>query len=389
MTGPPPSAIILAAGRSERMGSLKPLLPLGDGTVLSQVISLFQNCGVSDVRVVLGHRAERIGEAAREAGAIAVVNPDYDAGMYSSVAAGVQTLPADCPAFFILPVDVALARPMTLAWLLESPLPGPLSIRHPVFAGKRGHPPLIGIGHRPHIMAYGGAEGLRGYLKTWSAWEQDSPVADAYILSDMDTPPDYERARIAFDRRHILSPAECRYLILEQLRQPPALWEHCLAVAALSLKIGKALNKRGAGLDLDLVASGALVHDLAKGQKNHARQGAEFLRRIGLPQLADIVAAHMELPEQSGDPPREAEIVFLADKRLAGDRRVSLASRFMPRITQSGDDPAALAAARRRLSQALRIQEAIARLIGRDLDEILAEELDDLFLSPAPGSGLP
>ena len=51
------SAIILAAGFSRRMGALKPILKLGDKTILERAIRLFRDLGIEDVIVVVGHGA--------------------------------------------------------------------------------------------------------------------------------------------------------------------------------------------------------------------------------------------------------------------------------------------------------------------------------------------
>ena len=54
------SAIILAAGKSTRMGEPKPLVQFGKQTFLETIISNFKNAGIEDVLIVLGHSADRI-----------------------------------------------------------------------------------------------------------------------------------------------------------------------------------------------------------------------------------------------------------------------------------------------------------------------------------------
>ena len=53
-------AILLAAGRSERMGAFKPLLPFGETTVIHSCIDNLREAGVEDIVFVLGHRAEEL-----------------------------------------------------------------------------------------------------------------------------------------------------------------------------------------------------------------------------------------------------------------------------------------------------------------------------------------
>ncbi|MGH9907976.1 MAG: nucleotidyltransferase family protein, partial [Pyrinomonadaceae bacterium] len=51
-------AILLAAGRSERMGAFKPLLPFGNSTVIRSCIENLREAGIENIIVVLGHRAD-------------------------------------------------------------------------------------------------------------------------------------------------------------------------------------------------------------------------------------------------------------------------------------------------------------------------------------------
>ena len=109
---PKPSAIIIAGGYSSRMGELKALLPMGGTTVLNQSINLFRSCGVNDIMVVTGHRAEEVRAVAEKAGVRTTHNPDFAQGMYSSIRAGgyIPSLPTV--------MDVFCSR-WTLPWCDE------------------------------------------------------------------------------------------------------------------------------------------------------------------------------------------------------------------------------------------------------------------------------
>src|SRR5207245_6743724 len=54
------AALLLAAGRSRRMGAFKPLLPFGDRTVIERCVANLRAAGVREVIVVLGHRADEV-----------------------------------------------------------------------------------------------------------------------------------------------------------------------------------------------------------------------------------------------------------------------------------------------------------------------------------------
>jgi molybdenum cofactor cytidylyltransferase len=192
------SAIILAAGYSKRMGALKPLLKLGDRTVLERVIGLFSGSGIKDVIVVVGHGASQTIPIAHECGAQAVMNRQFDQGMFSSVQEGVRALSAESRAFFMLPVDIPLVCPQTIKELLEAYYRGMGKIVFPTFLGKRGHPPLVDTRYRNEILSHSGEGGLRAILRNHEDQSIEIEVADEMILFDLDTPADYEAVLARF-----------------------------------------------------------------------------------------------------------------------------------------------------------------------------------------------
>ena len=99
-------AIVLAAGRSTRMGDKpKLLLPFGGSTVLGCVLDSVSAAPVDGTFVVLGAWREKIELLVRAYTVTIVVNPDYDRGMLSSVQAGFRALPPGDGAVFVVPGD--------------------------------------------------------------------------------------------------------------------------------------------------------------------------------------------------------------------------------------------------------------------------------------------
>jgi CTP:molybdopterin cytidylyltransferase MocA len=186
------AAIILAAGCSSRMGTLKPILKLGKQTILKRAISLFQDFGLEDVIVVVGHRANELISQVEECGARAITNEQFERGMFSSVQAGVNALRPESEAFFVLPADIPLVRTQTIRDLLGAYLGGNSKIVFPTYLGKRGHPPLISASYRNEILSYSGGDGLRGFFRKHDRDSEQVEVADEMILFDLDTPADYE-----------------------------------------------------------------------------------------------------------------------------------------------------------------------------------------------------
>src|SRR2546423_11940660 len=98
------AAIVLAAGRSRRMGEFKPLLPFGDQTVLETCIGNLRAAGVQEIIVVVGHRAEDVRRKLKSTVLLAT-NPNPDSEMTASIKLGVQHVSSATSAVLITPVD--------------------------------------------------------------------------------------------------------------------------------------------------------------------------------------------------------------------------------------------------------------------------------------------
>jgi len=188
-------ALILAAGYSSRMGTFKPLLPVGGSTALEEAISRFLKAGIQNIKVVVGYKAELITPILDRLSVQCVLNVQYDKGMLSSVLAGVGSIDSSVDAFFLLPVDVPLVKPKTIEALWEAYGNGDSLIIHPCFQGQRGHPPLISTVCIPKDLPSDYPGGLRAFLTRYKTMANDVEVADEAILMDCDTPEDYERMR--------------------------------------------------------------------------------------------------------------------------------------------------------------------------------------------------
>ncbi|MDQ5986230.1 MAG: Molybdenum cofactor guanylyltransferase [Syntrophus sp. SKADARSKE-3] len=206
------AALILAAGTSSRMGTLKPLMSIGKETLIERAARLFREAGITEIVAVLGHEAERIMPALVQSGVCPVINADYSDGMFSSVQTGVRAFPPYCRAFFLLPVDMPLVRSETIGLLLESftlaSLPA-LNLEkaevkgegggkyglvcRPCYQDRRGHPPLISTALIPDILAFDKPGGLRAVIAFHCRRIVDVLCDDPGILIDIDTPDDYER----------------------------------------------------------------------------------------------------------------------------------------------------------------------------------------------------
>lgn len=188
------AAIILAAGYSSRMGSQKALLPLGEGLVIDMIIASLKQAGCTPILIVTGHRGEEL--AAHVAGQEVSIqyNPDYAAGMFSSVLAGVKAIVPYRPAdFFMIPVDHPMVGPDILQKMMSAHKMLKPAVTYPVYGGSKGHPPLISHECIPTILIHDGTQGLKGALQVFDKESAYLECEEPGVLADMDTPTDYER----------------------------------------------------------------------------------------------------------------------------------------------------------------------------------------------------
>jgi len=198
------AAVVPAAGFSTRMREFKPLLPFGDSTVVEQVIATLRSVGLETIRVVVGWQADRLVPVLDRAGVAWVWNPRYADGMYTSIQAGIRTLPEQAKAFFVLPGDMPLVRRAALQCLIDAWDARPDGILYPGWNGRRGHPPLIACRFAPVLLAESPSGGLRTLLARYADATRDIECPDPGVLIDLDTPEEYDRA--CGDRRRRGSP---------------------------------------------------------------------------------------------------------------------------------------------------------------------------------------
>ena len=141
-----------------------------------------------------------------------------------------------------------------------------------------------------------------------------------------------------------------------------ALIAHCRAVAALADELCAKLTEKEILFDSEAVHAAALLHDIAKGEHDHAAAGGLWLKELEYPALAEIVRQHTE---PDSDAFNEAGLVFLADKLVRGSERVALEERFGASLAKC-KTPEACAAHARRFALARSLKDKIDRLAGAE-----------------------
>ena len=184
------AAIILAAGRSQRMGAFKPLLPFGETTVVDSCLQNLRAGGVATVIVVVGHRADELREHLKDSRVLFAVNPDPASEMRSSIACALGELPQEAKAVLITPVDHPAVPSAVVSQLIDEWGKGHRLVK-PTWQGKGGHPVLVDLRFKDELLRLDSRLGLKALFDTHKDKVKSLPVDSNYIARDMDTWEDY------------------------------------------------------------------------------------------------------------------------------------------------------------------------------------------------------
>ncbi len=133
------AAIILAAGRSSRMGSHKLLLPYKGRPIVNWVLAAACASQADPVIIVLGHEAEQVDAALRaERWFLAIHNPWYMDGMSTSLKIGLAATPKDEDGAIILLGDQPLITPEIINAMIAESARDPDAIIAASYQGRRG-----------------------------------------------------------------------------------------------------------------------------------------------------------------------------------------------------------------------------------------------------------
>lgn len=192
--------LVLAAGSSSRMGTVKALLEVRGEPLLLRAVRLLREAGAAPVVTVLGHHAERLRPLLEESGASWVANPDPDQGQLSSLLVGLEALEervpgGALPGFLLLPVDHALVQPATVVRVVEAVREDPTRFAVPSVAMRRGHPSWFPAEALPELRDPTLEGGARTVLRRRGEAVRHLVVEDPGARLDCDTPEDWEAAR--------------------------------------------------------------------------------------------------------------------------------------------------------------------------------------------------
>jgi molybdenum cofactor cytidylyltransferase len=184
------AAVVLAAGRSTRMGGPNKLLAEIGGRPLVRIAADEALASrAKPVIVVVGHQRGEVEKALAGLPVELVYNPDFAEGLGTSLKAGIAAVPADAEGAIVclgdMPqVDAGLIDRLVAAF---DPDRGALVVM-PTFAGKRGNPVLWSRRFFPDLMAIEGDVGARHLIGRYGEAVVEVPVEGKAALVDVDTP---------------------------------------------------------------------------------------------------------------------------------------------------------------------------------------------------------
>jgi molybdenum cofactor cytidylyltransferase len=190
-------AVILAAGRSTRMGGPNKLLAELSGKPLVRIVTeQALASGASGVIVVTGHQAAEVEKALTGLKVKFVRNPDFAAGLASSVKSGIAAVPANADGAVVCLGDMPLVDAHLIDRLIEAFAPdrGNL-IAVPVSDGRRGNPVLWSRRFFDELMTLDGDIGARHLIAKHNQAVAEVPVEGHGAFLDIDTPEALAAAR--------------------------------------------------------------------------------------------------------------------------------------------------------------------------------------------------
>jgi len=199
------AVVILAAGKSRRMGQTKLLLSWGEGSVLAHLVRQWTACHAAQSALVSGPDAKDLHDELdrlRFAEADRIENPAPDRGMFSSIqcAAAWPHWKSTISHWIIALGDQPHLRPQTLEALIQFGAENPSRICQPLRHGRYRHPVLL---PQPVFLQLkdSALPDFKAFLEAHATQRSGFECDDDGLDLDMDTPADYKRLRELYRSR--------------------------------------------------------------------------------------------------------------------------------------------------------------------------------------------
>jgi molybdenum cofactor cytidylyltransferase len=199
------AALLLAAGKSSRMGANKMLAEIDGRPMVARTAQRLLSSHARPIIAVLGNGAEAVDAALGKLPVDRVRNPNYADGLSTSLKCGLAALPADVDGMIVCLGDMPLIAGRDLDRLIAAfnPLEG-RAIIVPTRRGQRGNPILWSRQFFAEMTALSGDQGARRLIQEHADLVAEVEMDTDSVLTDIDTPEALAqlRARVA-QREHV------------------------------------------------------------------------------------------------------------------------------------------------------------------------------------------
>lgn len=183
------AGVVLAAGRSTRMGERNKLLERLEGVpMVARVVDALIGTRLDPVVVVVGHEGDQVRRALRGRPIKIAVNARYAEGLASSLEAGLSALDDEVDGALVALGDMPLVASRHVEALLDAFDSSGAGICVPVAGGRRGNPVLFRARYFDEMTRLEGDSGARGLFSKYPEAVREVPLDDDAVLVDVDTP---------------------------------------------------------------------------------------------------------------------------------------------------------------------------------------------------------
>ncbi len=191
------AGVVLAAGRSRRMGRINKLLAEIDGVpMVARTVETLLASRADPILVVTGHEAERLRDALADRPVRFVHNPDYASGLATSLRAALAEVPEDADGAVLCLGDMPRVRPAHLDRLIAAfAADDRPAICVPTHNGRRGNPVVWHRRFFEEMAQVAGDTGARHLIGEHAESVIEVAMDDGGVLVDVDTPEALSAAR--------------------------------------------------------------------------------------------------------------------------------------------------------------------------------------------------
>jgi molybdenum cofactor cytidylyltransferase len=196
------AAIVLAAGRSTRMGAINKLIAEIGGKPLVRIAAEQALAShAAPVIVVTGHEREKVEAALAGLPVRFAHNAGYAEGLGSSLRAGIAAVPKEADGVIVCLGDMPQVDAQLIDKLLAAfdPEKGALVVV-PSIGGRRGNPVVWARRFFADLMTVQGDIGARHLISSYPEAVVEVPVAGDAALTDVDTPESLSAVKAEIER---------------------------------------------------------------------------------------------------------------------------------------------------------------------------------------------